>query len=83
MKDIKSMMIGFLLATCMFLMMGADEISEWNVDGKVIVECNDNGRYQSFGTDGQNYLLDTTNGELWKHSKYDDVWVTEVSNFKE
>ena len=47
MKDFKSMMIGFLLASCMFLMLGAT-----NNNSQI-------GRYQLNGS----YLLDTTNGD--------------------
>ena len=53
MKDIKSMMIGFLLATCMFLMMG-----QGSNDSQV-------GRYQGFAAGGTRFMIDTTNGELW------------------
>ena len=52
MKDIKTLMIGFLLATCMFLIMGQG--------GNTQI-----GRYQGFATADKAYLVDTTNGETW------------------
>ena len=58
MKDIKSYVIGFLTCTCFFLITGQtentatgnvwvdpEETTEWNVDGKVIVEASKHGRY--------------------------------------
>ena len=61
MKDIKSMIIGFLLATCMFLFMGATG-SDKNV-----------GKYHTYGdANGGSYLLDTQTGESWKWSKIKD-----------
>ena len=68
MKDIKTFVIGFLTCACLFLIMGQTdnvERMEWNVDGQVIVEPNENGRYQGFGSEGFSYLLDTTTGELF------------------
>tara|TARA_X000001036_G_C20011025_1_gene534472 strand:- start:230 stop:445 length:216 start_codon:yes stop_codon:yes gene_type:complete len=52
MKDFKTLMIGFLLATCMFLLMGQGSSKS------------DIGRYQGFGTNNA-YLVDTTTGETW------------------
>tara|TARA_Y100001970_G_scaffold137457_1_gene169158 strand:+ start:991 stop:1296 length:306 start_codon:yes stop_codon:yes gene_type:complete len=56
MKDIKSMIIGFLLATCMFLFMGNTEndkqvdeskiVSALNDINLTLIEGNKNGRYQ-------------------------------------
>ena len=51
MKDIKSVMIGFLLATCCFLFMGQTS--------------NDRGKFQGFASDTSVYLLDTDNGALF------------------
>ena len=53
MKDIKTLMIGFLLATCMLLLIGADRN-----DSQI-------GKYQAMSANAQMYLLDTTNGEMW------------------
>ena len=61
--DVKSMLIGLLLATSVMLFMGADEQSEWNVDGKVIIEANENGRYQMHMGE---VLVDTQTGEVYE-----------------
>lgn len=69
MKDIKSMMIGFLLATCMFLMLGAD-----SKDSQI-------GKYQGFGSEGTK-LLNTTNGELWEYSAWSPKrWIYVTNQF--
>ena len=56
MKDIKSMIIGFLLATCMLLMMGQGS--------------NTTGRYQGFATGNKTYLVDTVTGQMWFSQGY-------------
>ena len=70
MKDIKSMMIGFLLATCMFLLMGQS-----SNDSQV-------GRYQGVGTAGYLYLVDTTTGKTMNYemsySTNRNVWKTYI-----
>ena len=61
MKDIKSVLIGFLLASCMFFLMGATQ--------EMFVTSSDNGRYQiaNDGTTlGTLFMLDTKTGELYK-----------------
>ena len=70
MKDIKTFIIGFLTCVCMFLIMGQTdnkEKMEWNVDGQVIVESNENGRYQAIAGNKFEYfyLLDTGTGEVY------------------
>ena len=68
MKDIKSYVIGFLTCACLFLVMGqtdGEEIMEWNVDGKVIIESNENGRYQSFIYKADIFTLDTRTAEMY------------------
>jgi len=55
MKDIKSVMIGFLLATSMFLFMGQTKATS-----------NEIGRYQAFSdNEGKEFIIDTTTGALW------------------
>lgn len=61
MKDIKTLMIGFLLATCMFLLIGA------NSNNSQI------GKYQGFADDAHKYLVDTETGQLWAREKGWDV----------
>ena len=70
MKDIKTFLIGFLTCACMFLIMGQTdnkEQIEWNVDGQVIVESNENGRYQAIAGNKFEYfyLLDTGTGAVY------------------
>ena len=57
MKDIKTMMIGFLLATCMFLMMGnTNYVKETNNKFEIHMENGDT-------TAG--FLLNTETGDTW------------------
>ena len=55
MKDIKSVMIGFLLATSMFLFMGQTKATNSEIGG-----------YQAFADDEREYLVDTMTGQMWK-----------------
>ena len=88
MKDIKSYVIGFLSCACLFLIMGqtdGEEIMEWNVDGKVIIESNENGRYQAFThvvlLKEHIRLLDTTNGQVYKRKVQGGKWVETTYKF--
>ena len=80
MKDIKAFLIGFLTCACMFLIMGQkkntatgnvwvdpEETTEWNINGKVIVEASENGRYQAIAGNKFEYfyLLDTGTGAVY------------------
>ena len=79
MKDIKTFLIGFLTCACLFLIMGqtkntstgkvlvdGEETTEWIVNGKVIVEASDNGRYQAYySNSSQHWLLDTVTGAIY------------------
>ena len=70
MKDIKTFLIGFLTCACMFLIMGltdGEEKMEMNVDGKVIIESNENGKYQAIAGNKFEYfyLLDTGTGAVY------------------
>ena len=80
MKDINSYVIGFLTCACLFLIMGqtqntakgnvwvdGEEMTEWNVDGKVIIESNENGRYQAIAGNKYEYfyLIDTGTGAIY------------------
>ena len=70
MKDIKTFVVGYLTCACMFLIMGQTdnkEKLEWNVDGQVIVESNENGRYQAIAGNKFEYfyLLDTGTGAVY------------------
>ena len=84
MKDIKSYVIGFLSCACLFLIMGqtdGEEMMEWNVDGKVIIESNENGRYQAFTKKERIRLLDTTNGQVYKRKVQGGKWVETTYKF--
>jgi len=66
MKDIKSMIIGFLMATCMFLFIGATTIKKssslFNINPKTA-----DRRYQIADTEEAGVLmLDTTNGDVYE-----------------
>ena len=90
MKDIKTMMIGFLLATCMFLMMGADGDTirtgtfmsqyDYNMLDKRLEEIAQTGRYQGFGDTSRAYLVDTETGQLWERNYYSKgtYWVKDI-----
>ena len=64
----KNILIGFLMATCMFLMIGAteEEALEMFVDGQVSVEC-EAPKYQGFGDGGSllRYMIETETGKLY------------------
>ena len=78
----KNIAMGFLMATCMFLMIGATQ--------EMLVTTSDNGRYQGFG-DGYStkYMIDTRTGVLyffkelgknkrkWVRDSADTDWIQE------
>ena len=52
----KNILIGFLGATCFFLMIGANAMDTYDL-----------GRYQAFEVDGHMYIIDTSNSHIkWK-----------------
>ena len=55
MKDIKSYIIGFLMATCMFLFIGATTSNSGQ------------GKFQALIESNTKYLVDTHTGELWTY----------------
>ena len=55
MKDFKSMVIGFLMATCMFMLMGQTS-SDIN---------NGNGKYQAYTHKDKVYMIDTSTGAMF------------------
>ena len=71
----KKILIGFLSATCFFLLVGATSSNS------------DNGRYQVFERKTGAYLLDTRTGKMYDrwYSEKTWYWVTEVeaNAFKE
>ena len=62
MKDFKTLMIGFLLATCMFLLMGQGSSKS------------DVGTYQAFADEQSNWMIDTRTGVLYEQSIYTKKW---------
>ena len=88
MKDIKSYVIGFLTCACLFLIMGqtkntakgnvwvdGEETTEWNVDGKVIVEASENGRYQAYSAEGLSYMIETNTGFKYRFNPITKKWM--------
>ena len=72
----KNTIIGFLMATCMFLMIGASEeveSMEMFVDGEVSVEC-EAPTYQGFGNSPVPYMINTETGELYKKYQSEKHW---------
>ena len=70
MKDIKSMMIGFLLATCMFLMMGQT------------TNDTQTGKYQGFADQNDIFLINTNTGELWEYTSWSPKrWIYVTNQF--
>ena len=68
----KNILIGFLMATCMFLMIGATEkpsILETPPEEliKQLMGINNSkiGRYQGFSSTNVRYMIDTRTGELY------------------
>ena len=55
MKNIKTFIIGFLSATCLFLFIGATDYDR---------EESQIGKYQGFASDGVKYVIDTETGEV-------------------
>ena len=69
----KNILIGFLMATCMFLMIGATEkpsILETPPEEliKQLMGINNSkiGRYQGFADKDYKYMIDTQTGELYE-----------------
>ena len=78
MKDIKTFVIGFLTCACVFLIMGqtnGEDKMEMNLDGKVILGSNENGRYQISTLFWEGFpsiletIIDTRTGEIFKREK--------------
>ena len=65
----KNILLGFLMATCMFLMLGATQ--------EMFVTTSDNGRYQGFADEKRNWMIDTKTGVLYKYKAIDSSmkWV--------
>ena len=65
MKDFKSIMIGFLLATSMFLFMGQTSSN----DMEMYVTTTDNGKYQLSANGNLIYIVNTQTGETWHNTR--------------
>ena len=63
----KNILIGFLGATCMFLMIGTK--SESNVMSKIQTAFSENGRYQAFKEHNHANMIDTRTGVLYASKK--------------
>ena len=83
MKDFKTLMIGFLLATCIFLFMGAQRGSSYDrpihQENRIKFAGSDGGwvmphfttRYSALVQGDEIYLVQHYDGELWKKSKWE------------
>ena len=74
----KNILIGFLMATCIFLMMGLTDEEpvemEMFVDGQVSVEC-EAPKYQGFAADkNRKYMINTETGVVYQMIKDSDTW---------
>ena len=78
MKDIKTLMIGFLLATCMFLIMGFTD-KEINEKKKWMKEFAQNGRYLPLKINKEEMvvMMDSQTGDLYFPSN--DGWKIDMS----
>ena len=78
----KNVLLGFLMATCMFLMIGATQ--------EMFVTTSENGKYQAWSESGSDssvsqYMINTRTGELYKlTSSYGgtDGWYKTTSDTK-
>ena len=70
MKDFKTLMIGFLLATCMFLLMGQGSSKS------------DIGKYQAYTYKVTHYLLDTSTGETFYRYSDKAYWKQVVKPYQ-
>ena len=68
MKDIKSMIIGFLLATCMFLFMG-----QTNNYGNVIMK-GEYGQFSGFTSKESVFMIDTKSADTWIWNSGIKMW---------
>ena len=62
----KNILIGVLMTTCVFLMMGTK--SEPSAIERVLTNFSENGRYQAFVNEGYSYMLDTKTGKTYRRS---------------
>ena len=71
MKDIKTFLIGFLTCTCMFLIMGMNDI-EINEKKKWLEEFPQNGRYLplKISKNDKVVMMDSQTGDLYFPSPY-------------
>ena len=73
MKDFKSMIIGFLLATSMFLFMGYTDINPNIMGGKYQVTTGGKlGIWQNKLQNEYTYMMNTQNGELFQLVNWSD-----------
>ena len=89
MKDIKSIIIGFLLATSMFLLMGQTSnnnniekilrdinltLIQGTKDINLTLKGNEIGKYQAFNGENR-YIIDSTTGAMYKYKGLDEQWM--------
>ena len=81
MKDIKSLMIGFLLSVCIFLLIGMSE-KEINKKKKWIEEFPENGRYIPVMVKDRVLMMDSKTGAFytsqWKEGDQTGSWTIDT-----
>ena len=81
MKDIKSLMIGFLLSVCIFLLIGMSE-KEINKNKKWIEEFPENGRYIPVMVKYRVLMMDSKTGSLytskWEKDDLNGKWILDT-----
>ena len=73
MKNIKTFIIGFLSATCLFLFIGATDYDR---------EESQIGKYQAFSDGSYSYMIDTETGKLYVLGDRDFYFVSNKFNGK-
>ncbi|MAX13291.1 MAG: hypothetical protein CMG11_04455 [Candidatus Marinimicrobia bacterium] len=63
----KNVLLGFLMTTCMFLMIGATNEEPNAEERQIVVECeaSENGRYQGYFDGVRHYMIDARTGVLY------------------
>ena len=55
--------------------MDGEEATEWSVDGKVIIEASENGRYQAYSAEGLSYMIETNTGFKYRFNPITKKWI--------
>ena len=76
MKNIKSLLIGFLSCLCMILFMGQtdSESFEMQVSNGNIHISDEYGQFQGFASRGEIFLIDTKSADTWIWQSHLKLW---------